>query len=81
MAKGSSRLLLVSDGVGQQVDYKAGLQYDASDQKELQRAVKGVSKRQAREGTRGLAELTMILSNLEWRASLSRFRASSSLLR
>ena len=35
MAETSFRLSLVSDGVGQQIDHKARLQYDASDKKEL----------------------------------------------
>lgn len=35
MAKASSRLLLVSDGVRQQVNHKARLQYDTTHEKEL----------------------------------------------
>jgi len=43
VAETSLRLLLVSDGVRQQIDHKARLQNDASDKKELQRTAEETS--------------------------------------
>ena len=78
MAETPPRLLLVSDSVRQQIDHEARLQNNASDKKELQRA-KEISEGQTERNIRE-PRLTMILSNLEWRTSFWRLRASSSVL-